>query len=103
MLNVSVFSGKLIRRPELRKDSRGNDLVHFCVRRPDGDIIPCFSTGNNAKHISKMDSGTELLWVAHIVSRNDPDDRFDRVKFHVNSWDILRACETDSVITAAHR
>ena len=103
MLNVSVFSGMLIRRPELRKDSRGNDLVRFCVRRPDGDVIPCFSTGNSAKKISEMASGTELLWIAHIVAKNDPDDRFDRVVFHVNSWDILSACATDSATIAAHR
>lgn len=31
-------------------------------------------------------SGTELLWIAH-----------------VNSWDILSACATDSATIAAHK
>lgn len=101
MLNVSVFTGKLMRKPELRKDKRGEPLVNFCVRGEMGDVIPCFALGNTAKSISEMPTGAYWTWIAHIVAKPgsvETDDRFNQVTLRVVSWDnrYPAACETDS-------
>lgn len=104
MLNMSVFTGTLIRRPELRKDKRGDPLVNFCVRTETDDVIPCFATCNSAKSIHEMPTGTRMTWVAHIVAKprsNESDDRFGPVTLRVVSWDKpYIACETDSATSA---
>ena len=101
MLNVSVFTGKLIRKPELRKDKRGELLVNFCVRGEMGDVFPCFAIGNTAKSISGMPAGAYWTWIAHIVARpggEETDDRFAPVSLRVVSWDdrYPDTCETVS-------
>lgn len=101
MLNVSVFTGRLMRRPELRQDKRGEPVVNFCVRGDMGDVFPCFAVGNTAKSISGMPAGANWTWISHVVARpgsTETDDRFNNhVTFRVVSWDNrYTACETDS-------
>lgn len=104
MLNMSVFTGTLIRRPELRKGKRGDPLVNFCVRTETDDVIPCFAICNTAKSISEMPTGAYYTWTAHLVAKprsNELDDRFGPVTLRVVSWDKpYRSCETDNAISA---
>ena len=99
MLNVSVFTGKLIRKPELRKDRRGVPLVNFCVRGEMGDVIPCFALDNTAKSISEMPC-RRLLDVDRTHRRKTRQRRtrrsFRPVMFRVVSWDnrYPDTCET---------
>lgn len=101
LFNLSILYGQLIRRPELRKDRSGEDLVRFCVRSEHGDVFSCFANANTARAIAAMPTGADMMWIAHPIANGGPgstetDDRFGRVSFHVTAWDKRIACETDS-------
>ena len=89
MLNITVFTGKMLAKPVLRKDKRGESCVSFRIRNALGDELSCFATGNTARQLVAHTSAEFTYnWICHIIATDAaPDDRFHPTTFKVISWD----------------